>query len=419
MPLQASDPYGPEFPPSEYAARYRRLQERMQAQGVDALLASAKLHLRYLAGYRSPFWDMVADIQLAILPATSDREPILILPSSHEFTAGTSWIQRVEYVIPERPAPHDDACNLAAALLQDMGLGQAALGLDIDVGPLENMPPIAFDRIRAQLPGATVVNAYPLILELRSVKSPAELDAVRAATRATAKAFEAAFRQIRGGMSKRQFGEILCRTMMEQVGESCHMRQWIVFLGAGRDMATWCNFATSEYRFEMGDLIVADGGCSYKGYCADMMRWGAIGEASREQTYMLQVMTEAMEAGKATLHAGVTCGEVEAAMRHVISNSRVDQEAWQIAGLAGHGIGLEIHELPRLTPGSDTVLRPGMTLSVEPLILKQVGGRFTRTSGTWASGAPPDMFVMEDNVAITEGGYELLSPVATSIWRGD
>lgn len=422
MPQLPADPYAPEFPTSEYAQRYERLQARLREAGIDAVLASAKLHLRYLAGYRSPFWDMAADIQLAILPARADVAPTLILPSSYRFTAGTSWIENVEYASPDRAAPYNNVCDLAASLLRDLPLDGGTVAMDLDVGSLENMSPAAFDRIRSQLPEARVVNAYPLILELRRLKSPAEQDALRVATRATAQGLVTAFDTIHAGMSKQEFGDLLCRTMLEQVGESCHPRPWIFFLGAGRDMATWCNFAASAYCFEPGDWIVADGGCTYRGYCADMMRWGHIeepgGHASSDTRYALDVVTEAMEAGKAILRAGITDGELDAAMRRVVEQSRIDFDEWQMAPFSGHGIGLEVHELPSILRGGETVLQPGMVLSVEPLLLKQTGGRFARTPAAWKEGSPPDMMVMEDNVIVTETGYELLSAIPTAPWQG-
>lgn len=418
MPPPLTDPAAPEFSRSEYLERYHRLQARMQKQGIDAFLLSAKTHLRYFTGFRSPFWDMVADVQLAILPSEDHVAPVLVLPKSYEFTARTSWIDNIQYASLDRAEPFNDVGDLAVSILQGYHLGRCRLGMDLDVGSLENIPTAALDRIRAQLPNSTIVNAYPLILELRSVKSPAELDALRISTHATAQGLAAAFGQIHAGMSKREFGEILCRTMLEQVGESCHTRQWLFFLGAGLEMATWLNFAANDYCFQNGDWIVADGGCTRLGYSADMMRWGCIGEPSAEKQYLLDVVTEAMEAGKAILRAGVTDGELDAVMRGIIERSRIDSDEWQMASFSGHGIGLEVHELPRILRGGETVLEPGMVIAVEPLLLKQSGGRFSKIPGTWNKGEPPDMMVMEDNLIITESGYELLTPIPTVLWKG-
>lgn len=418
MQPAATDPYYADFPASEYLGRVQRLQASCQKASIDALLLSAKPHLRYLTGYRSPFWDMAADVQLAILPADLNTSPTLVLPSGYEFTAQTACICEVQYASPDRLSPFNDVCDLAVSLLKDIRLATGTLAMDLDVGSLANMPPAAFERVRAQLPDAHIVNTYPMILELRQIKSPAELDPLRIATRATTRGLEAAFGQLHAGMSKKEFGEILCNTMLTNVGESCHTRQWLFFLGAGQDMVTWCNFDATAYRFADGDMIVADGGCTYRGYCADMMRWGCIGQPSQENRYLLDVVTEALEAGKAVLRAGVTDGEVDAAMRRIIARSHIDSTEWQMAPFSGHGIGLEVHELPRLLQGGNTVLEPGMTLSVEPLLLKQSGGRFSKIPGAWSKGSPPDMMVMEDNVVVTGNGYELLSPLPTELWKG-
>ena len=111
------------------------------------------------------------------------------------------------------------------------------------------------------------------------------------------------------------------------------------------------------------ELVVLDFGALYDGYHSDMTRTLVVGEPTATQQRMLDVVTEAQAAGVAAVRAGVRCADVDAASRRVIEDA-----GWGDAFMhgTGHGIGLVIHEEPRISSESSSVLAPGHCITVEP-----------------------------------------------------
>jgi Xaa-Pro aminopeptidase len=112
-----------------------------------------------------------------------------------------------------------------------------------------------------------------------------------------------------------------------------------------------------------GDLVVLDYGAVVDGYCSDMTRTVAVGEVGATETRMLEVVRAAQAAGVAAVRPGATSVEVDAACRAVIAKA-----GWADAFThgTGHGVGLEIHEEPRVTWSVTTVLEVGHVVTVEP-----------------------------------------------------
>jgi Xaa-Pro aminopeptidase len=163
--------------------------------------------------------------------------------------------------------------------------------------------------------------------------------------------------------------------------------------------------------------VLIDGGCTRKGYHCDFIRWGVIGEPSAEDKYLLETAIQANAACKAKVKAGVRCSEVHKAGADVFNQSGIDHEDWLVMGQAGHGVGLDVHEEPFITAGNETLLQPGMVITIEPVIVKTSAGRFAQDPAKCFEGRAPDMVVVEDMVLVTETGYELLTPLQPYAWN--
>jgi Xaa-Pro dipeptidase len=418
--------YEADFPRAEYEARYARARRVMEELGIDALLLSLGIHIRYLAGYRTPFWGDAPGIPLALIPRDPAVAPALILSRHMEFTAGTSWIEDVRYVSPERPAPFNDQCDLAADLVKSKGLARGAIAMDVGDAVRDNMPTIAFDRIRAALPDARVVDAATVMSPLRQVKSAAEIEVLRRACHTTCAAWQAGLEALREGMSEKELAAVVCSAILSCGEEAGLIRPWALYMASGRDMAVWCNVLPSPYRLQQGDLVLIDGGATCKGYHADIIRWGAIGPLSDEDRYLADVATEANAACRSAIKAGVSCAEIHRVGAEVYRRSQIDHDDWKVWGPAGHGVGLEVHEAPFLTPANplatagdyrEALLQAGMVITVEPLIVKTRSGRFAADPAQCYQGRAPDMCAVEDNVVVTDGGCELLTPLQPYVWR--
>jgi len=147
-----------------------------------------------------------------------------------------------------------------------------------------------------------------------------------------------------------------------------------------------------ERTIEAGDMVVVDAGCSIAGYSSDYTRTFAAGPVGGEEKEAHAVVLSAQEAALEAMRAGVSAIEVDATARRIIDDSPF--EGMFGHGL-GHGLGLEVHEAPRMSPESSDVLATGNVVTVEPGIYLE--GRFG--------------IRIEDDVVVTADGIENLTGV--------
>jgi Xaa-Pro aminopeptidase len=119
-------------------------------------------------------------------------------------------------------------------------------------------------------------------------------------------------------------------------------------------------------------LVVLDQGAILRGYCSDLTRTVFVGKAPKRVRDLYNAVLEAQQAAKAAIRPGVTCGDVDRAARSVLTKRSL---ARYFTHSTGHGLGLEVHEKPRLGRGDKTVLMEGMVVTVEPgVYLEGLGG---------------------------------------------
>jgi Xaa-Pro aminopeptidase len=146
----------------------------------------------------------------------------------------------------------------------------------------------------------------------------------------------------------------------------------------------------SDVKLRRGDWVLCDFGCTVDGFCSDMTRTFVMGRASGLQKKMYEIVLRAQENGKAAVSAGVKACEVDRACRRVIS----DAGYGNLFGHAtGHGVGLRIHEKPRISKNDNTILRKGAVITVEPGIY-----------GTAIGGVR-----IEDMVVVHDSGCEVMT----------
>jgi len=146
----------------------------------------------------------------------------------------------------------------------------------------------------------------------------------------------------------------------------------------------------SEASLPAKGFVVLDFGVILHGYCSDMTRTVHVGAASQEERDLYRAVLDAQMAAIAACLPGMPLRDVDAAARDVLKHHKLDK---YFTHSTGHGVGLEIHEPPRVAQGQTEVLRPGMVITIEPGIY--LAGKFG--------------IRIEDVVAITDSGYELLT----------
>jgi len=245
----------------------------------------------------------------------------------------------------------------------------------------------ALDRLRdGALEGVELVPAAGLVEGLRRHKDPGEVEAMAEAARIADQACEWVCER---GFADRTEAEVAlaAEVRMRELGAAGPAFPPIV--AAGENSAV-PHHESSERRIESGELLLIDFGASVRGYRSDCTRTFAVGELVGEQRAAYEIVREAQRAGLEAVKAGVGGREADAAARDVIEVARLGESFGH--GL-GHGVGLEVHEAPRLAKRSEDVLEPGDAVTVEPGIY--LPGRFGVR--------------IEDLVIVGEDGLEVLT----------
>jgi Xaa-Pro aminopeptidase len=222
---------------------------------------------------------------------------------------------------------------------------------------------------------------------LRMVKDAAEIEFVRVSVELNSRAFDAALRKANSATTEAELAAEI-DYQMRRLGASGPAFETIVASGPNAALP----HAQPLHRpIGTNQVLLVDMGASLDGYASDMTRTLALGKIKPEIRKMYQATLEAQLAAIDAVRPGVTAGSVDAAARRVLRAHGLDRE---FIHSTGHGLGLEIHEAPRLGKGEKTALRPGMTITIEP--------------GVYRAGLCG--IRIEDTVLVTERGCEVLTP---------
>ena len=228
--------------------------------------------------------------------------------------------------------------------------------------------------------------------ELRMVKSEDELSVLRKAEQIGVDAYLAVLPQIKEGMTENELAAELEYQMRKRGAEGTSF-ETIAISGKKTSMP---HGKPDNKKIEYGDLITMDFGCKYQGYCSDMTRTVVLGKASEEQKKIYETVRLAQETGLGAIRPGITGKESDGAARKVIEAAGFGK---YFGHSLGHGVGLEIHELPNLSPMSELVLKPGMVVTCEPgIYVPEFGG-----------------VRIEDMVCVTENGCENFTHLAKEL----
>lgn len=219
------------------------------------------------------------------------------------------------------------------------------------------------------------------LAEERRIKTPEELEKMARAEAISDLAFSELLKRLRAGMSELEVAAELEYHMKRNGGQGLAF-DTIAASGLHSSMP---HAVPTAKKLEEGDFLTMDFGCRVDGYCADMTRTVVIGRADEEQKKIYATVLKAQESALAFIRAGVTGEEVDAVARTIISEAGYGK---CFGHALGHSVGLFIHEEPRLSPGSGTVLEKNMIETIEPgIYVPGFGG-----------------VRIEDMVAVTEDG---------------
>ena len=321
------------------------------------------------------------------------EEPLLITnPVNVLYLTGLDSSNVALLVEPERTRLFTDFRYIEAAkavegveavLTKRTLIGWLAEELDGRIGFESNVLPWSFaEQLREG--GIELVPRKGLVEQLRAVKDEAELEAFRLACAITDRMFERLAIEVRFvGRPERDVAWDIQRLFHEEGAEEMAFDS---IVGSGPTGAR-PHARAGDSVIETGELVVIDTGCRVEGYHSDYTRTLATGELDGEMREAYAVVLAAQQAGLDAIRAGTTGVEADAAARGVIEESAF---AGTFGHGLGHGLGLEVHEAPRLSAESPDTLAAGNIVTVEPGVYLE--GRFG--------------IRIEDDVIVTAEGLE-------------
>jgi Xaa-Pro aminopeptidase len=339
--------------------------ERFAELKIDALLVSALPNIRYLSGFTG---------SNALLLVTPGGNTLFTDPRYTLQAAGETFDCAVKTA--RGPLMAAAAQLIARRRLKRIGFERGRLLFDL------------WQRLKDALPlGASLKALGPLIEELRMVKTPEEIARIRAAVMANSLAFEAVLPGIRPGVTESEIAAEL-EYQMRRHGAEKPSFDTIVASGPRSAMV---HAQPGAEPVGTNQLLLIDMGATRNGYVSDMTRTLFLGRPGRKISKMYDAVLMAQLAGIAAVREGVTADAVDRATRRVLRAEGFDKA---FVHSTGHGLGLEIHEPPRLGKKDKTRLRAGMAITIEPgVYVEGLGG-----------------IRIEDTVVVTASGCEVLTP---------
>ncbi len=201
-----------------------------------------------------------------------------------------------------------------------------------------------------------IEDAGPKLAALRCVKTPEEIEKIKAAARATQQVMVDVLPQIREGIREQDLLAEIIYLIYRQ-----GMKPSFAPVVASGENAAIPHATPSMRKFKAGDFLTLDFGAASEGYCADMTRTFAIGNIDAEQKRIYDIVRNVQQSAQETCADGIACADVDAHAREMMG-----EYAPHFTHGLGHGVGLRIHEAPTLNASSKDVLKTGMVFTIEP-----------------------------------------------------
>jgi Xaa-Pro aminopeptidase len=220
------------------------------------------------------------------------------------------------------------------------------------------------------------------------VKNEKEVAKMSQAAEITDQVYQKILKVVKSGMSEKDLAKLIL-TFFEELGADGLSFDIIVVSGKNGALP---HGQPSNKIIQEGELITVDFGCKYQGYCSDFTRTFAISgkEINPKLKEIYQVVKEAQWQGIQAVKAGIKCKEIDKIVRDYIQQKGYGE---YFIHSTGHGLGIEVHEQPYVSSQDNTILQPGMVITIEPgIYIPDFGG-----------------VRIEDDVLVTATGYQLLT----------
>jgi Xaa-Pro aminopeptidase len=360
----------------DYKGRQRRLQNTLSAHRLDALLVSHLPNVLYLCGFTGS-----AGV-LLITPAAS-----VFFTDGRYSAQARAEVKGAKIVIAGK-APLATAAERLAHRRSGRGAQTVRVGIEG-----EHLAVAARSRLARILgAGFRLRQAPPLVEQARMIKDGDELACIRSAVILGASLFDRALEIIRPGVRETEVA-----AEMEYAARKAGAQEmsFSTIIASGKRSALPHGRA-SQAAIPAQGFVVCDFGVILSRYCSDMTRTLYVGRPSAEARGLYLAVKQAQQAAVDAVRPGIGVGEIDQAARKSLQKSGL---AKYFTHSTGHGVGLEIHEAPRVAAGQGEILQPGMVITIEPGVY---------VPGKWGVR-------IEDMVVVTERGCEVLTPTSKDL----
>jgi Xaa-Pro dipeptidase len=367
----------------ERRGRIEKARRLMAERKIDALMLTGGTSLVYFSGMR---WGLSERLFAMVLPVKGDA--FYVCPAFEE--------ERAREQIARGPLgasadvrtweEHENPYQRVAQGLKDRGLAAGQLGIE------ETVRFVFSDGVSQAAPTVKLTSGTPITAGCRVVKDAHELALMRLASQVTLKAYEAAWKALKDGMTQDDFADLVALAHRQLGFEG----------GAGVQVGEYSALPHGSLTPQVvreGSILLIDGGCSVEGYASDLSRTFVLGKPTDKMKQVFDIEYRAQTAALQAARPGLPCEAVDAAARKVIVDAGYGPDYKFFTHRVGHGMGMDGHEWPYLVKGNTLPLAPGMTFSDEPGIY--IPGEFGVR--------------LEDDMVITEAGAELMTPQSPSL----
>ena len=370
------------FTVNEYENRLESIQKLMFEAKMDAILLTTQVDIEYYTGFKSQFFQSPTRPWYVLIP--SSGKPKAIIPTIGESGMRATWIDDIQ--IWTSPNPEDDGVSILLSTIKSLMVNHKSLGVPKTLESTLRMPLEDYETLVNKLPGIEIKDANKIMRRVRFIKSKAEIDKIRHICRITSQGFIDLEGFLRAGESEQEN----CRRFKQHLLKLGVDDSPYIVSGSGQEGYGSIIMGPTDKIIEEGDLFIIDTGSVFDSYYCDFDRNYAFGSISEKAKKAYRVTYEATEAGFKAAQVGNTTSDIFNAMNNVLQKGGA---LGNTVGRLGHGLGMQLTEWPSNTASDNTVLEPGVVLTLEP------GMAFL----------PGKEMVHEENIVITEDGPEWLS----------
>ena len=359
----------------DYKGRQRRLQDSLPSNRLDGLLVTHLPNIRYLCGFTGSAGALLI----------SDKKNMFFTDGRYR-TQARAEVQGCTVVVSKKGPLVACADWLRAS--KSRSRMRRRIGIES-----EHFTVAERTRLAAILPRDSSLRPAPALIERsRMLKDAEEIAQIRSAVLLGADLFDIILKTIRPGVRECEVAAELEYAARKAGAEGMSFPTII----AGGTRSSLPHGRASEAAISSRGFVVCDFGVILAGYCSDMTRTVYVGRPTDEAGRIYEAVRQAQQAAIEAVRPGITVGEVDRAARKLLKKSNLDR---YFTHSTGHGVGLEIHEPPRIATGHAEILRPGMVITIEPGVY--IPGKFGVR--------------IEDMVVVTERGCQVLTPTSKTL----